>query len=648
MWNPRAGNRLFSLFGVTRRNREWLAARISSRLGIAPAVIPYPNGECGFYYTTHGEVQETGESACLKLGFLRSPDGLPLSVEPALERRLDPDDFPSGCISGNGYLVRFHRFEPRLAIFMTFMATSQVYYAPWEGGVLFCTDLPVLLRLIGRVELNEEALPLHLMFRTLPGPATYFKDVSRMFPGDIIAWRDGALEVRRRRDMYAPAEKPAHDHLDSAIFEEYFDRLSAIMRSYVREIERRHGSIANQLSGGVDSSLVQLLISRQLPQGQPPLSLSFTFEAQGFQFEIEYARQASEMLGTRHTFVEVPKRDYVDLLIKSVENLGHPMIIAENDPGHMVLAQHLAAGSAAPHYVFAGQGADVLQGSDVDECTANLDALHYAFGESWRLFGTPVFRKKVGGLLDVSRYLFMASTYRCLRTPPDLFDPVNRVAIPYTSFETVRHFLGDEVIMDCLEYRQRLAEETLTSHTLVEHLHDIDLVTMGYGPATAFEALFAASGQVLIPFYFDQDVVRLVKSIAPEVRYQQNGEVKPIPKSILRLKGLEKIVHQRKGSSGFWREFQTWMMTGILRDMVHSIERPGFISQKDFAALIENRHPYGYDLVWPLLTYDIFRKHVASQQSQTGEAQAWQPGDGAVLPPSGTGAAAGSGQAPLL
>ncbi len=289
------------------------------------------------------------------------------------------------------------------------------------------------------------------------------------------------------------------------------------------------------------------------------------------------------------------------------------MVIAENDPGHLVLAEHLAASSAVPHYVFAGQGADVLQGEDVEECIANLDALHYAFGESWRLFGTPIFRKKLGGLLDVSRYVFMASTYRCLRPPADLLDPVNRVAVPYTSLETLRHFLGDEVVLGCLEYRQSLTEETLTSHTLVEHLHDIDMVTLGYGPATAFEALFAAANEVLIPFYFDQEVVRLAKSVSPEVRFRQDNEVKPIPKQILRLKSLDRIVHQRKGSSGFWRDFQSWMMNGMLREMVHSMERPGFISQKDFTALIENKYPYGYDLVWPLLTYDIFQKHVVRQ-----------------------------------
>ena len=349
---------------------------------------------------------------------------------------------------------------------------------------------------------------------------------------------------------------------------------------------------------------------------------SFTFEAMGIQFEVGYARQASGLLGTRHTFVGVQDRDYPDLLVQTIETLAQPMVMAENDPGHMVLARHLAAGSPARHHVFTGQGADVLQGMDLEECTTGLGPLRYALRETWRLFGIPIFRKKLGGLPDVWRYLFTAGTYRSLRVPPALFDPVNRVAIPYTSFETPRHFLGDRVVLDCLEYRLGLAEDVFPGRTLAERLHHIDMFTLGYGPAVAFEALFAASNQVLIPFYFDQDVVRLANSVSPEVRYRHNGEVKPIPKSILRLKSLGELVHQRKGSSGFWRDFQSWMMTGMLREMVHSIERPGFISRRDFASLVGNKVPYGYDLVWPLLTYDIFRKRVARRYSPPGPGQA--------------------------
>ncbi len=618
MQNPVTGLGLFSLFGITPRNREWIAGHMSHRLGISPTVIPYSNGGSCFYYSTHGEVQETDESVYLKLGFLRSPDGAPLTIDANSERTLNPRDYQNGSISGNGYLIRFHRLEPRFAIFMTFMATSQVYYVPWEGGVLCSTDLRVLLRLTDGIGVNEEAVPLHLMFRILPGPMTYFKDVSRMFPGEIITWHDNALEIRHSRDMYSPAEKPAYDHLDSTVYEEYFEKLSAIMRSYVREIERRKGRIANELSGGVDSSLIQLLIRQQASGDEASSSFSFTFEPEGFQFEVGYARLASELLGTRHTFVDVQNRDYADLLIKTIQTLAQPMVMAENDPGHLVLAEHIAANHPELDYVFMGQGADVLHGVDFALEVAGLDRYksipgRYGLEELYRLFGSTVYRKKLGGLPDVLRYAFRPDTYRCLRPPANLLDPVNRVAVPYTSFETVRHFLGDQAVVDALEYRRSLTESVMTSHTLLERVHDVDLVSSGYGPATVFQALFAAANRELLPFYLDQDVIRLVRSVSPEVRYIRNGEAKPILKSILRHKSLEGLVHKRKGSSGFWRDFRSWMMTGSLREMVHSIERPGCIKQKDFERLINNEHPFGYDLVWPLLTYDIFRKHVVRQ-----------------------------------
>jgi hypothetical protein len=87
-------------------------------------------------------------------------------------------------------------------------------------------------------------------------------------------------------------------------------------------------------------------------------------------------------------------------------------------------------------------------------------------------------------------------------------------------------------------------------------------------------------------------------------------------------------------------------MNGILREMVHDIDRPGFISQKDFAALIGNKYPYGYDLVWPLLTYDLFQKYVARKHCPESAARVWHPEDGVFPPPSGTGASAGPGAAP--
>jgi hypothetical protein len=616
--NPITGLGFFSIFGITRRNRDWLGGFFSRRLGIDPKVISYPNNNSCFYYTNHGEIQETNESTYLKLGFLRSSYGERLIIDENNEQKLNPHDFQIGSISGNGYLIRIHRLEPRFTIFMTFMATSQVYYMLWEGGVFCSTDLRVLLRIKDEIKLNERAIPLHLIYRLAPGPMTHFEDVFRMFPGEIIAWHNGDLEIRRLRDMYCPGEKPEYDHLDSTVYEEYFQKLSGIMSSYVREIERRNGRIGNLLSGGVDSSVIQLLIAQHAAKNEAARSYSLRWEAPSFQFEVGYAKLASQLLNTEHTFLDMQNRNYADLLVRAIETLAQPNLYAEDDPGQLALAEHLAADYPGLHYVFTGMGSDLLHGIDYAKEVADWDGQRnlrgrYAFNEFWRLFRTPILRKRVGGLPDVLRYVFMPETYKCLRTPTGFLDPVARVIIPHTSLETLRHFLGDRVLVDSLEYRCSLSEKALTSHTLSERVHDIGTIAAAYNMATVFETLFSASREVLTSFYFDQDVIRLVRSVSPGVRYVQNNEVKPILKSILRQKSLGKIVHKKKGSSGFWRDFQSWMMDGFLREMVYSIERPGFISQKEFRRLIENRYPYGYDLVFPLLTYDIFKKHIARQ-----------------------------------
>jgi asparagine synthetase B (glutamine-hydrolysing) len=618
MQNPNTKLGFFSVFGITRRNRDWLTRLFSDRLGITPTVISYSNNESCFYYTNHGEIQETDESIYLKVGFLRSSDGTSLIIDKNNEQKLNPHDFKNGSISGNGHLIRFHRLEPHFTIFMTFMATSQVYHMLWEGGVLCSTDVRVLLKITDGIRLNEKAIPLHLVYRTVPGPMTHFKDVFRMFPGEIIGWHNCALATRHSRDMYSPTEKPEYDHLDSTVYEEYFEKLSGIMNSYVREIERSNGKIANQLSGGVDSTVVQLLIEQQTSKNEAPPTFSYAWEAGSFEYEVGYAKLASELLGTKHTFLDIQNKDYADLLVRTVETLGQPNVHAEHVPGQLALAECLAADHPELNHVFTGLGADVLHGIGRANPVGDLDKHknlpgHYALREFYKLLGVPIHQEGLRGLPDVLRFIFMPETYECLRTPKNLLDAVNGVDIPYTSLETLRHFLGDQVLLDSLEYAHRLTEEALTSHTPVERMQNIATITDGYDAAAASGTLFSASRRVLIPFYFDQEVIRLVKSVSPEVRYTHSNEVKPILKSILRQRSLGKIVHKRKGASGFHRDLQSWMAKGFLREMVHSIERPGFISQKDFGRLIENRYPFGYDLVWPLLIYDIFQKHIAEQ-----------------------------------
>ena len=617
MQNPGANRGLLSLFGVTRRDPDWLTGFLRDRLGIVPTVVTYPNNESCFYYTNQGEVRENGSSTYLKLGFLRSPEAQPLAIDEDGDDRFAPDRFETGSISGNGHLVRFDRREPGLAVFPTFMATSQVYYMPWEGGVLCATDMRVMLRLVDEVSLNEKALPLHLMYRIAPGPMTHFKDILRVFPGEILCWRNGALEVKHVPDMFCPPERPAYDHLDGAQCGDYFEKLSRIMGSYAREIEGRKGEIGNELSGGVDSAVIQVLIGQHTPQNESPRSFSLTWEATGFQFEVGYARVASEVLHTEHTFLDMHDKDYIALLVRAVETMAQPNLKAENDPGQLALAEHIAANYPQMH-MFMGMGGDAFYGIDIDNVEAANNSNwrkrlpgHYFVTESVRLFGTPLFRKKLGGVPDVVRYACMPASYRCLRTPAGFFDPVNSAGIPYTTIETVRHFLGDRVVLDALDYRRRVTQGAMTSHCVLEQMHDISALAAAYNTSASFQTFFSSVGLVMVPFYYDQDMIRLVKSVSPQVRYVKGTELKPILKDILRQKSAGRIIHEKKGSSGFWRDFQSWMMTGSLREMVHSIERPGFMNQKDFGRLINNKHPYGYDLVFPLLTYDIFKKSTA-------------------------------------
>jgi hypothetical protein len=70
------------------------------------------------------------------------------------------------------------------------------------------------------------------------------------------------------------------------------------------------------------------------------------------------------------------------------------------------------------------------------------------------------------------------------------------------------------------------------------------------------------------------------------------------------------LTQKSKRAGGFDNELRKWMKSGVLREMVHNIQRPGYLSLKDFEQSKENPDWF----TWNLLTLDIFQKRILGTQ----------------------------------
>ena len=133
-------------------------------------------------------------------GVLRH-DGAPLSAakvlaSPGLD--LEPEQ-----VTGNGTIVVIDRADRQLWAYRTMLGTAEVYWWSDKGRLLCADNLGAMAALLPDPRLCEQALPLHFIYRSVPGHLTYLHDVHRLGPGELLTWQDGSAEIRLRRDLRA-------------------------------------------------------------------------------------------------------------------------------------------------------------------------------------------------------------------------------------------------------------------------------------------------------------------------------------------------------------------------------------------------------------------------------------------------------------
>ena len=598
----------FTIFGFTSNKTDLLQHRIPNRLGVEPQVINL--GEAGrfFFYTSYGDLAESESAVAVKLGFARSPSTLPLSSLALLEQGVvSPDGIAADKLLGNASVVCFSKRTSRFSVYQTLLSVSQLHYTKLEGSFVFADNLRTLVRLLDDVQVNEQAVPMHFLFRLAPGNLTYFEGIRSLFPGELLCWKDGDLKISLARDLQNSREHVLLRQNDSESSMMIFDHLKRIVGGYVNGFSAEASQFATLLSGGVDSSLIQLALNERRLFQVPLKSYSYAMVTPGFDAEIAYADQARRSLLTAHEVVDVAPEAYLDLLTRTIVTVCHPSLAVETDPCILGLAEYLDERAPDVRFCFVGHGADALFGLGIARKLALLDAARKVPGSRWSLsllsnLIQPRFPDKAHGLREVSSML------SALESPNSFGNPANRVAV-YTSIEMARRCFGDTQLLQALEYRRDLAARYLPHAGVMEQAHTIDLLTWDYESAVFGYQLFLAHHKEKLYPFLDESMIRLAYTFAPAVRYIKGTEVKALLKQILVQKSLPAIAANSKRGGTFEKDLFDWMGHGVLRDRVYSIKRPGFVSSKDFQHLLE--HPSSF--LWLLLIFDIFQEQVIAK-----------------------------------
>ncbi|MCC7370320.1 MAG: asparagine synthase [Chloroflexi bacterium] len=195
-----------------------------------------------------------------------------------------------------------------------------LFYAATPDGLVFASTLAAVLA-SGLVPgaVNPVAVARYLSYAYVPGRETLALGVCELLPGECLRYRAGT--PRRGRFWGLPAGLPPAGLLaDPAPMAE---RLRAALETAVRRRLPPPGEpVGASLSGGLDSSLVVALASRQHDRPVRTYSVSF---GEGYANELPFSSLVAAHCQTEHQIVELSPDTVLRHLDETIGLLSEPI-----------------------------------------------------------------------------------------------------------------------------------------------------------------------------------------------------------------------------------------------------------------------------------------------------------------------------------
>ena len=171
-----------------------------------------------------------------------------------------------------------------------------LYYAAGDGWFAFASELHALMQVPGfDARVDRDALSLYLMLQYVPSPWTIFRGARKLPPGSSLEMDTPGATPRIAQYYRFEATEPALGRLrnvDSACEELRGRVIAAVEKRLVSDVP-----LGAFLSGGVDSSLVVSVMTRELGREVQTFSIGYQDTEET---EHHFAAEVATHLGTRH------------------------------------------------------------------------------------------------------------------------------------------------------------------------------------------------------------------------------------------------------------------------------------------------------------------------------------------------------------
>jgi asparagine synthase (glutamine-hydrolysing) len=434
-----------------------------------------------------------------------------------------------------------------------------LYYFSSHEYTIFSSEIKALIaHPLVSAKLNSEALSEYFTFHFVFGDRTLFQGINKVAPGTTIIGESSQI---KRVHKYWDLNLNEFDHPTNF---DAIEEIRSLLEDSVKLQMRSDAPVGAYLSGGLDSSLIASMASRNQSSGLLTFHGSF-LGIEGFD-ESNFAQLVATKIDSTHHELNPTPQDFVEVMPKLIYSLDEPAA----GPG--AFPQYLVSALASKHVkvILGGQGGDEIFGGYARYLIAYLEqAIKGAIMQNSDEANHVVTLKSIiprlamlkeyapilksffsSGFLEPMQYRYFELVNRAREVTPFLEkDYVPDPSIMFQKYESVFNSIETD------SYINKMLGFDFKTH-LQSLLHVEDRVSMAHGLESR------------VPF-LDIRLIDYVSRLSPSLKFGGNHSkylLREVSRGI-----LPDAVIDRRDKMGFPVPLAEWYRTGLIADFVGDV-----------------------------------------------------------------------------
>jgi asparagine synthase (glutamine-hydrolysing) len=224
------------------------------------------------------------------------------------------------------------------------------YYSVQNKTFYFASEAKALLPFIPEIKTKRQAFAEYVTFQYPMGDKTLFEHINQLEPAHAMVINKDGLHIWRYWDV--------HYHLDFDHTAHYFEqKLEELLDESIRLHLRADVEVGAYVSGGIDSSLIGVLASREKNRALPFFHGRF-LEGKSYD-ESDYAKLVAVQTQSKLHICDITENDFINHLDNIIYHMDFPVAGPGVFPQYMVSEM---ARNQGVKVVLGGQGGDELFG----------------------------------------------------------------------------------------------------------------------------------------------------------------------------------------------------------------------------------------------------------------------------------------------